>query len=235
MRNTITFGSVTSSTYGVYISGSGVFNSPEKEYDYISVPGRNGDLIGNERRMSNIKVTYPAFIYSSFKSNLRSFLSALTAIEGYKELTDTYHTDEYRMASFTGNVKVKPQGRLNAGEFDLVFNCKPQRYLTTGKTAVNFLTNGSIQNDTAFHSAPLIKVYGYGTLTIGSTVITIVDVYPYICIDSDIMDCYYESTNANDQVTMSSGNFPTLAPGSNTVSFTGNITKVEITPRWFRV
>ena len=79
MRNYLTFGSINSSTYGVYISGSGVFNVPERQYDFISVPGRNGDLIGNEKRMANIELTYPAFMYSSFTTNMRGFFSALSA------------------------------------------------------------------------------------------------------------------------------------------------------------
>lgn len=234
MRNYLTFGGIDSRDYGVYISGTGVFNVPEKSYQYIEVPGRNGDLIGNLKRMNNIDVVYPAFIYSNFKENVRDFFSALMAVNGYARLQDSYYPSEFRLASFNGDVSVSPE-RLRAGEFDLSFYCKPQRWLTSGEAVQTFATAGTVTNPTTFESRPLVRVNGYGTVNIGSNVITVVDVYPYIDIDCEIMDCFYGSANANDQVTFASNNFPTLVSGANAVSFSGNITSVEITPRWFRV
>lgn len=93
-----------------------------------------------------------------------------------------------------------------------------------------------IYNPTLFPSKPLIRVYGEGTLTIGSDVITIASTgNPYTDIDSEIMDCFYGTTNVNNKVTFQSNDFPELRPGLTGIAYSGNITKVEITPRWYRI
>ena len=69
-RGYLTFNNKDLRDFGVYISGSGVFNAPERVYDAIEIPGRNGVLLGTERRMSNIDVTYPAYIYANFKRRI---------------------------------------------------------------------------------------------------------------------------------------------------------------------
>lgn len=93
----------------------------------------------------------------------------------------------------------------------------------------------SIYNPTLYASKPLIRVTGYGTLTLGNDTITVASGQTYVDIDSEIMDCYNGTTNKNSKVTFSSGEFPTLKPGVTGVSYSGSITKVEITPRWYRL
>ena len=235
MRNYFTFGGIDSRTYGVYISGDGVFDSPERQYEYINVPGRNGALIGLEKRMNNVSLTYPAFIYESFDTNLSGLKAALLSKIGYQELSDSYHTDEFRLAAFDGDMKVNPD-HLRAGKFDLTFNCKPQRFLNSGKTKTTITATGTkINNPTLFDSQPEITVTGYGTLYIGTQGIEIANVWTSVVIDSELADCYSGVNNANGQVTFSTNDFPVLKPGDNNITFDNTITKVEIVPRWWRV
>ena len=136
MRNYLVFDGLDSRDFGVYISGSGVYNSPARVVNALSVPGRNGDLLIPGGKFENIEVTYPAFIYTNFKQNLADFRSALSAVSGYGRLTDTYHTDEYRLAYFAEGIEVDARSQNDAGEFEIVFNCKPQRFLTSGETPI---------------------------------------------------------------------------------------------------
>jgi len=78
-------------------------------------------------------------------------------------------------------------------------------------------------------------VTGYGTLTVGSDVITIAQNFAYVDIDSEIGDCYHGTDNANASVSFQQNGFPELAPGATGIAYSGNITKVEITPRWWRL
>lgn len=235
MRNYLIFDGKDCRDYGVYISGSGTYDAPEREYTNIPVQGRNGDLLAYDKRLANITVTYPAFIYTNFKDNLAAFRSMLLSRIGYKRLEDTYHPEEFRRAFYRGDMGVKARSRNDAGEFDLAFECDPRRFLKSGEAKREFTTAGTISNPTEFNSRPLLRVHGYGTLTIGSETITVVQAYPYVDIDSEIYDCYYGTINANSIVTMASNDFPEFSPGRTDVSFSGNITKVEITPRWWRV
>lgn len=235
MRNYFTFGGYDSRDFGVYISGSGTYNSPKRDYSTYKVPGRNGDLILNKNRLENVSLTYPAFSYDNFDQNLADLRSALLSTDGYARLWDSYHQDEYRMAYYAGPLTVEARNRLDAGKYELKFDCKPQRFLLTGETAKTFSTAGTITNPTLFDSRPLIRVTGYGTITIGSDVITIAQAFAYVDIDSEIQDCYHGTDNANGKVTLQQNNFPVLSPGANNIAFSGNITSVAITPRWYRV
>lgn len=236
MRNYFTFNSNDSRSYGVYISGSGVFDAPETEIEKFIIPGRDGDLIGTNVRYPNIEVTYPAFIYSSFDTNLSSLKSMLKSVKSYARLTDSYHTDEFRKAVFVDAINVEPTAMLGAGKFDLVFDCKPQRWLTIGESTTTITSSGtSISNPTSFDSLPYIKVTGYGDLYIGSQKVTIQNVYSTMVIDSEVGDCYSGTYNGNPYVTFQNNNFPVLNPGANSITFSGTISKVEIVPRWWKL
>lgn len=236
MRKEVTFAGVSLATYGVYISGSGVFNAPIRAYNEITIPGRNGILLGNEKRLENIEVTYPAFVYSNFAQNMRNLRGFLLSKVGYYELSDTYHTDEYRMACYMGGLEVEPTTKLDAGNFDITFNCKPQRYLNSGKTSTTIAASGSttISNPTLFDARPLIRAYGTGSFEVNGVTVTISTSLGYTDIDCDTMDCFYSVYNRNQYVSFSSINFPVLSPGSNAVTngLSGNLV---ITPRWWTV
>jgi len=233
MLNYFDFGNIRSTDFKTYISGSGVYNAPARSYNTVSVPGRNGDLIISADKYENITVKYPAFISTDFKQNLADLRSALLSMSGYQELVDSYHPDEFRLAYFAGGISVKARTQNDGGEFDLAFDCKPQRFLIAGKFTHSLADGDAIQNPTPFNAKPLIKVTGYGNLTINNEVITIANAYASVMIDSDIMDCYSGTANANGAVTFASGDFPELYPGSNGIEYDNTITAVEITPRWW--
>jgi len=236
VRNYFTLNGTDSRDFGVYISGQGTFSAPQMAYNVIEVPGRNGALIGSEKRLLNLQLTYPAFIYSNFKQNIADFRNFLLSQVGYQRLQDSYHTTEFRMALYEGAFEPEVVPKNNAGRFEIVFNCKPQRFLVSGETVTTLTASGSITNPTEFDSQPLLRVYGNGILGIGSQSITIAGVTdPYIDIDCEMMDAFYGPASRNDKITLTDYNFPTLAPGTNNFALGSGITRVEITPRWWRV
>lgn len=240
---TFTFGGVTSSTYGIYISGEGVFNAPARVYEMVDIPGRNGALSIDQKRYENIEVTYPAFNYeptlAAFRDNLKGLRDALSSKIGYQRLTDTIHPDEYRLGIFAGGLNVNPIKYNTASEFDITFTCKPQRYLVSGETEVSF-DNGatSINNPTDFESKPLLIITGTGTVGIGSDTVTVTGVTNQVLyLDCDVMEAYTKSGSAlipaNDKITLSGSDFPTLKPGRNGIAHT--TTGLSIVPRWWRI
>lgn len=235
MRNKITFGGTDLSTYGVYISGSNVYNSPERQYETVAIPGRHGALLTHDKRMENVELVYPAFMYANFASNMASLRAYLLSKIGYQRLEDTYHPDEYRMAFFRGPIENEMTQALDAGQFELTFEAKPQRWLKSGETQVSFTsTTNTITNPTLFPSSPLIRAYGTGSFTIGSTTVTISSANNYTDIDSEVMECYNGSTSRNRYVSFSGTDFPLIQPGQQTITLDG-ITQVKITPRWWTV
>lgn len=235
MRNYLIFNGEDSRDYGVYISGQGTFSAPKRAYDVVPIAGRNGDLVMTDKRLQNISVTYKAFIYANFDTNLRNWRNFLLSSIGYKELSDSYHTDEFRMALYDDNFDPKVTSKNDAGEFDITFNCKPQRFLNSGKDVTTLTASGSITNPTLFDSQPLLRVYGNGILGIGSQSITITGADVYTDIDCEMMDAFKGTANKNHTITLTDYKFPVFTPGVNNISLGTGITKVEITPRWWRV
>lgn len=235
MRNYFVFDGENSLDYGVYISGQHTFDSPARVYESQPIPGRNGTIITSADRLENVEVAYDAFIYHDFFTNARKLRNFLLSRTSYCRLMDTYHPDEYRLALYRGGLELDVVDRNNAGRFDLVFECKPQRFLLSGEDAHEFTADGAIYNPTMFPALPLIRVYGAGEVGIGLTTITITDADEYTDIDCDIMAAYKGSTNKNQYVQMSGLDFPSLPPGDTGIALGTGITKVEITPRWWEV
>jgi phage-related protein len=236
MRNYFTLGGVDSRNYGVYISGSGVFDAPARNVEFYSVPGRDGDLIGMQTRLQNMELTYPAFIYADFDANLSGLKGLLLQTNAFRRLIDSYHPDEYRMAVYTGPMEIKPTRRLNAGKFDIRFNVMPQRFLLSGDTPQAFTAAGTIENPTPFAAKPLIRVYGNGVLGVGAESVTIINnAGNYIDLDSATGMAMRGVANMNSSVNLSGTDFPTLPAGETGISLGTGITRVEITPRWWQL
>ena len=167
-RQSIIFGGVNSADFGIYIGGEGTFDAPKRAVELINVPGRNGAIQLDKGYYENITVTYSAFCYEpdleSFAANLRGFRNAISSLKGYQRLTDTIHPDEYRQAMYVDGLEVKPITYNTAATFDLIFNCKPQRFLMSGESNVSVISGVSLLNPTPFDASPLLAVEGYGNI-----------------------------------------------------------------------
>lgn len=164
------FDGESSKGYGVYITGAAVYNAPEREVEMITIPGRNGSFALDHGRFQNIEVTYPAGIFADneldFAQAVSVFRNFLCSKKGYCRLTDDYNPDEYRMAIYKSGLEVTP-ATLTAGQFNITFECKPQRFLMSGESAVSVASGDTIFNPTLFESSPMLEVTGYGTINIG--------------------------------------------------------------------
>lgn len=162
---TFTFGGESSADYGVYITGEGVFNAPERAVDMVDIPGRNGSYALDQGRFGNIEVTYNGGMVdddvANFADRMSAFRNWLCSKKGYVRLEDEYNPDEYRMAVYKSGLEVDHEGLLT-GEFDITFDCKPQRWLKSGETAIDVTSGDTITNPTLFESSPLLEVKGYG-------------------------------------------------------------------------
>lgn len=178
IENSITFGGVNSADFGIYISGEGVFNAPQRDVEMIEIPGRNGEFALDNGRFKNIEVSYPAFNfepddYDSFVQNLSDFRNAICSQRGYQRLTDTFHPDEYREAVYIGGLEIKPIKYNTASEFTIVFDCKPQRWLTSGETEVAVDSGDTLTNPTLFESSPLLEIDGTGNIEFNGYTVSI--------------------------------------------------------------
>lgn len=175
----LTFGGASSKDYGIYITGTGVYNAPERDVEMITIPGRNGDLVLDNGRFSNIEVTYHCGVFGDSQANfaeaVSEFRNLLCSRLGYMRLTDDYNLNEYRMAVYKNGLDVTADA-VRAGEFDITFDCKPQRFLTSGETTITVTSGDEITNPTLFPASPMLMLDGVGDVNIGDYTITVNDV-----------------------------------------------------------
>lgn len=171
-----TFDNFNSKNYGVYITGEAAYNAPLRDVEMISIPGRNGAFALDHGRFDNIEVTYHASMVADnetdFVNAISNFRNAICSKVGYCKLTDDYNAGEYRMAVYKSGLDVTPK-MLRTGEFDIVFDCKPQRWLTSGETISTIANNGTISNPTLFGAKPLLYVKGYGDIVMNGYTISV--------------------------------------------------------------
>ena len=214
---------------GLIVEEKSIYNGPQPDFELISVPGRDGDVIIDNGRYNNVDVSYTCYC-KDLSANMKSIKQWLCR-PGYFKLTDSYDPLYFRYAAFASKLKVDELLR-NVGKAELVFNCKPFRYSVAGQTKQTLTASGTVTNPESFPSLPYIKITGSGavTLTIGAKAYSFTSVPTYLEIDSELMSCYKGSTLYNNRIGFTE--FPVLQPGNNSVSWTGSVTKVEIIPNW---
>lgn len=174
-----TYDGESSRDYDVYLTGTGVFNAPERAVEMVEIPGRNGNYALDQGKFNNISVAYKAGIVDYNESDFADKVSAvrnwLCSKVGYKRLSDDYNPNEYRMAVFKSGVNIEHED-LRTGTFEITFECKPQRWLTSGETEITATNNGTITNPTLYPSYPLLMLKGYGDISFNGHTISVENV-----------------------------------------------------------
>lgn len=165
---TFTFNGTSSADLGVLINENATFNAPERAGEMISIPGRNGAFWLDQGRFENIEVTYHCAIGEGSKSD---FVEAMSDLRewlcspiGYCRLEDDYNPNEFRMAVYKSGLEAD-EPFVTGAEFDIVFDCKPQRFLKSGETAISVTSGDTVTNPTPFSAGPLLEVEGYGNIS----------------------------------------------------------------------
>ena len=145
--------------FGVNISGTGSWVTPQRKIETVEVPGRPGRLITYVGSWSHVDITYPAWIARGFDKKWDAFSEWWNAhTDNVYKLTDCYHPNYYRMARALSPLGPEV-GTLNrSGRFDLKFQAMPQKYLIDGDVP-RILDNGekiTLRNPTSYDAYPII-------------------------------------------------------------------------------
>ena len=234
MKNYIVFDGKSSLEYGITVEYCPAFGTGQRSVEKQTVPGRSGDLLIDTGAYGNYTQEYDVWFREKRPTiqAARGIAMWLMAKTGYVRLEDSYDPDVYRMAVFSGPLDVE-NWMLLRGRATLSFDCKPQRYLKQGEFAVN-VQSGQKMGNPWMPALPLIKITGTGNgqLVVGNSQVSISDMTGAITLDCDVQNAYNGTLNLNNNITIIGG-WPVLEPGQTAISFSGGITAVEITPRWW--
>ena len=233
MRDTLFVDGVCLADYGLVLTDVRTETAPVRVVERIAIPGRSGALHIDRGRFENVTVEYSFVILREFSEKFAALRALLLSKAGYRRLEDTMHPEEYRMGACLDGIEPELYRFLQTGTFPLKFDCAPQRYLKSGEYPVMLSAPGVLYNSTAFVSKPLIAVTGSGagSLTVGGVTVSILSLDGSLSLDCDTQNAYKGHQNKNN--TISAPVFPVLSPGENQISWTGGVTGVEVTPRWW--
>lgn len=223
----VIFKGISSVEYGLEVRKHPPITQAEVNHEKIEIPGRDGFLTVTDGTRKGISIPVEFLFYGvDVVSNARAIKQWLTG-EGHLIFSD--EPDKYYKASVFSTFDIQTAIE-RFGEFVVIFDCQPFAYAVDNNVTA-LTAPGSIFNPGTVDSEPIITVYGSGdiTLTINGENIYLYNVTDYVTIDSVLMDCYKDTQLMNNNM---NGDFPQLTPGTNNVSWSGNVTKIEIIPNW---
>ena len=208
---------------GVMLQGPVPIIRPEERVQHVEIPGRSGDL--TELEGEQIYNSYIQTVTIQVQGGYR-VRDIFNWLKGSGYVTFHGEPDRKQAARIIGAITLNKHSRnLDWWVGEAQFYCQPLKQLLT-EVPVTITSSGStVMNAGDVKSKPKITATASGTsmsITVGGKTLTISGLTSgndYI-IDSEIM----EVSNADRSALLtknSTGEFPRLAPGSNTITGSG--------------
>ena len=223
----ISFKGVDSRTIpGLLICELPPISKPRMRTSIIEVDGKDGDII-NELGYSSYDKTINIGLTRNYDVN-----QIIKYFSGSGDLIMSNETNKVYKASIYSQIDYNKLLRFRTA--NIKFHVQPYKYSTTETKQTYNITNETsvtITNSGNCKSKPKITIYGSGTinLSLNGTQIFVITLGEEgnITIDVDKMEAFKEGILKNRLVTGNYDNF-NLSTGSNTIAFTGTVTKIEI-------
>ena len=240
MNNYFVFNGHSSLELGIKIKSKNIYSSPKRDLSLVSVPGRDGELVNSNKRYGNATITYTCFLPAKSIDELNTRIRNVKKMlyfdnDSYHELTDSYDPSFMRYAIFNSKLDITDQVN-KIGSFTVTFSVLPFKYLIESLEPVEIGNGATLFNPYPFASKPCLKITGNGNIAItisnskGSLVYRFNYVDEYVECDSELMNVFSGTVLKNSSFIADS--FPVLEPGDNHISFSGEVLKLEVIPRW---
>jgi phage-related protein len=236
LKETFYIDGVDARSVGIHLQNPIEFSEPVPIVKAVSIPGRNGDLINDTGAFKNRTGTANCFAMTvgDVGRTLSAINNYLFLKLGYRRLETSDDLEHYWMARVKSGARIEQRLRTVA-PFKLLFDCKPQRFLKSGEEKIVLTDRGYLNNPHGQAALPLITLYGSGSggLSIGDRHVEIKSIDGILHLDSDMQNAYNDKGNQN--MNINAPEFPILENGINHVYFSGDIERIEITPRWWEL
>lgn len=221
------FNGVDSRALGIIVTGMPDTVRAEKRVDTVTVAGRNGSLHFDE----NVYNSYSRTMECAIRS--REKIDDIAAwLKGRGEMIFSTEPDKVYDVFIANKIDISQMMKVFQ-KFMVTLDCQPfKRSVNAFGDTMELTAPTTIYNKGTVYSEPKITVYGEGavTLTINGTDYNITALTDYVTIDSEMLEVYKDTTSQNN--IFAAADFPLFDVGQNTISWSGNVTKIEIVPRW---
>lgn len=216
---------VPSKSLKISITKRPTIPAPQQMVETIIVEGRHGSLtrLGAFQDIS-FEIEYNILEMENIKPQLRKIRGYFFGKKTLKFSDDNVYFKIKSLQISETNNEIEQYGL-----FTVNFVCDPFQYQT--KDSLILIQPATVINNGTFESEPLLVIYGTGdiTLTINSRSFIVKGLVDYVEIDSELKEAHRDTLPRNNTMI---GEFPIFTPGNNEISWVGNVTKLEIEPRW---
>lgn len=229
MSNIIWKNKSSDSIQGLIISELPPITKPNIRTSITEIEGKDGDIVEE-------------LGYSSYDKNIKIGLSKNYNIDeiikyftGSGDLILSNESDKVYKASIYNQIDYEKLLRFKTAT--IKFHIQPYKYLKDENIVsldINGETELEVENVGLEDSKPIMTLYGDGIVDIYLNDIEIFKINiddEYVVIDSIEEEAYKDTVLKNRNMV---GEFPNLKSGINKISWSGNLTKIEIQPksRW---
>ena len=220
-----TLDGVSSATVGIYVDTPPIPPLAKQRYTTWKT-GIDMDNASPDDVFENITISFSCFVF--FKSTNFDLSAIYAFLQGKTTLQYSRFADRYFKIRQIGGLTPQQQYDGNKFKFTVSFVCAPFKYHTSNSAVT---PSGTIENPGTRYSRPVYAITHSGAckLTVNGEELQIAaGAASPIYIDAERMIAY-DGTGAN-QTKYTTGNFPFLVPGVNTISTTGSL--VSVTGNW---
>ena len=229
MKDWFSWNGVRCTEYSIHVTAQPSIICPSERVTFTNIPGRPGSLTTLEA-----DDVYDDFILpiECTVADLSRLPEICTWLRGAGKLQLAGRSGGFYHARVANQIEFTKILRNHENRaFTVNFRCQPFWY-QENVPEITVTTSGTfVTNPSSVYSEPVITVYGSGeiTLMVGMTIMELDGITDSITLDSPLVEAYQGVVSMNSCM---SGDFPTLLPGQNAISWTGNVTKVVIQPNW---
>ncbi len=205
-------------------------NRPQEQIDIYEIPYRNEELIIHNGKYKPYEQEFEFVLRDpTLILQVNAWLSGRGKLYLENDV-EKFGRWGYYMASVVEDWEYEM--KHSTFHFTVKFLVDPFLYSDSGQRKNTYVTQPiKLFNNHTFYSQPYIKINGSGniTLMINNQVCTFSDVTDYIEIDSSLMIAYKDTLNQGSKM---EGDFPVFDVGMNNISWSGNVTSLEVMGRW---
>ena len=215
--------------YGIHVLEQPPITIPAERATFTNIPGRPGSLTTLEGDDVYDDLILTAQCMISDPSNIRTIA---TYLKGSGKVTFANRPSGFYYARIVNQIPFEKILRGNPHRsFAVNFRCQPFWYPENVPVETLTASTSLLNNPGSVYSEPTITVYGSGeiTLMVGTQIVELTDIEDSITLNTSLMEAYKGDLSMNSCM---SGEFPVLKPGANAISWSGNVTKVEVQPNW---
>ena len=229
MNSWFTWNGTRCTDYGIHVVRQPELIKPSERVSFTPVPGRSGTLTTLEGTdvYDDFLLTVECVVGDT--SNLDSIFGWL---KGSGKFTLANRQGGFYEAHIVNQISLEQILRGNPHRrFALNFRCQPFFYLS-GVSNIAVSASGTfVTNPGSVFSEPVLKVTltGDAQITMGGSYFELAGITGTVTVDTPLKETYKSYSSFNNKM---SGDYPTLLPGGNIITWSGGVTGIVITPNW---